>query len=130
MHYIYSTLTCDNAYTIYDLDHKSKDIPKILRKILIKGGCGVATKHLFTPKGIMTQVSDEDLALLEKDSNFINHRDNGFIHVEKRNIDIEKAIKNMAPKDGSAPKTPADYKQSDKSDETTKIYKAKSVGDE
>lgn len=110
--YVYSTLTADNAYAVY-ARNPNQDVPVIERSILIKGGNGVATKHLVTPRGVVTEVNDEDMELLEKDYHFQQHKLNGFITVEKKEIAVDKAIKNMAPKDKSAPKTPADYKKGD-----------------
>lgn len=110
--YIYSTLTADTAYAVY-AGNKNQDLPIIERTILIKGGNGVATKHLVTPRGFVTEVDETDMELLEKDYHFCEHRRLGFITVEKKEISVEKAIKNMAPKDKSAPKTPADYKKGD-----------------
>lgn len=107
--YIYSTLTADNAYAIYE-NNPNADIPVIERKILIKGGANVADrKTLYTPKGVVTQVSDEDLALLEKDYSFQQHVKNGFIKVERHEAPVEKIVADMTPKDKSAPKTPNDF---------------------
>lgn len=110
--YVYSTLTADNAYAVY-AHNPNQDLPVIERSILVKGGNGVATKHLVTPRGVVTEISDDDMELLEKDYHFQEHKRLGFITVEKKEIPVEKAIKNMAPKDKSAPKTPADYKKGD-----------------
>ena len=108
MNYVYSTLTCSTNYAIYE---KTNDLPKLVKKILIVGGKGVATKNLYTPKGIVTEVSDEDLELLEKHYSFIEHKENGFILVEKKNVNLEKVVANMAEKDASAPLTPKDYEK-------------------
>ena len=65
---------------------------------------------LWTPVGYHTEVSDEDLALLEKNATFQLHKKNGFVRVDKKNTDIEKAVADMNRVDGeSSPKTEADF---------------------
>jgi hypothetical protein len=104
--YVYSTLTCDNEYASWI---KNGDQQSIERKVLIKGGHGVMNKHFITPLGVVTDVSDEDLEFLEGIDAFQQHKKNGFITVEKKKIDAEKAAANMKRRDQSAPITPADY---------------------
>jgi hypothetical protein len=134
--YVYSTLTSTNNYAIYKPQPKdSKATPTIQKKISILGGSNVMPMPregmlypiggLVTPRGTVTEVSDEDMELLEKDYHFNEHRKNGFIVVEKKELAPEKVVKNMTPKDGSAPKTPEDYIPSDKSEPGTPIYKEK-----
>ena len=111
--YVYSTITCDTIYAIYrPTDPKS--LPVIERKILIKGGNMIAQDNLFTPQGVVTEVSNEDMEALENDPNFNRHRDRGFLRVEKREVAVKKVVKDMTPKDGSAPKVPGDFKSKGK----------------
>lgn len=122
--YVYSTLTCDNNFAIY-AQNSNKDLPVVERSILIKGGHGIATKQLYTPRGIMTEISDEDMEILLKDYHFKEQVSHGFITYEKRKVEPEKAVANMTEKDGSAPKTPANYEKGENSTESTPVYKAK-----
>ena len=111
-YYLFSTLTFDNLYVIY----KKTDVnanPVIEKKVLIKGGHLMATKSLITPKGIMTEISDEDFEVLKQDYGFIQHEKNGFLKVEKKKMDAEKASISMEQKDGSTPKTPEDFEKSE-----------------
>lgn len=110
--FIYSTLTCDNIIAIY-ADTRPEQHAIVKKKIIIKGGHGVANKALYTPQGVVTEVSDDDYELLQKDYHFNDHVKNGFLKVEKRRMETEKAINDMSPKDGSAPITPADYEKGD-----------------
>ncbi|KAG0013624.1 hypothetical protein BGZ81_000921, partial [Podila clonocystis] len=87
------------------------DLPTAGRSIVIKGGTGIATKELITPYGMVTEVSDEDLALLEEQEAFQRHIERGFIRVERTKIDPEKIAANMASRDGSSPLVPQDFPQ-------------------
>lgn len=122
MFYVYSTLTCDNEFAVY-APSDNRDIPVIHKTILIKGGHGVAGKNLFTPKGVVTEVCDEDMEILNRDVQFLDQMKHGFITVEKKHIAPEKAAENMTDRDGSSPKRPSDYEDSEKgSDSGFKTY--------
>jgi hypothetical protein len=108
MPYVYSTLTCDNIYTNYDNSGSNKDTPVVVRQILIKGGAGIATKHLVTPLGVVTNVTDDDLASLKLNEDFQAHMRNGFIKIDKKKVDVEVAAADMATRDKSAPYVPGD----------------------
>ena len=68
MNFVYSTMTCDNAYTLYERTAGGLSVP--VKEVLIKGGTGLANKYLITPLGVATQVSDEELALLKENPIF------------------------------------------------------------
>lgn len=107
MYYVYSTLGQDNTYTGYRSTH---DLPVAESRILIRGGTGVINKNLVTPHGVLNQVSDADYEVLQKNHDFQRHVKNGFIVVQKQEEKVEKVVKGMQPKDGSAQLTPEDYK--------------------
>lgn len=128
MFYIYSTLTNGTDYAVYS-DSKNQDIPVVRKMISIKGGANLANKVLMTPKGAVTEVSDEEMEMLLKDYHFQNHVKHGHITYEKKEISVDKAVVNMNPKDESAPKTPDDYKNHEVQEDNgagTKTYKSKS----
>lgn len=108
-YYVYSTLTCDNAYTLYE-PTPPEQLSKPKRSILIKGGANVANKHVLTTKGVVTQVSDADMEMLKQNDHFMLHHKNGFIAWEKHKEDPEHVAKDMQEKDASAPKVPEDFK--------------------
>ena len=124
MYYVYSTATCGTDYNIY-AETGNREIAIVKKKITINGGHGVANKNLVTPKGVMTAINDEDMALLEKDPHFKAHRDAGFLSIEKRKVEPEKVAVNMPDKDKSAPLTPKDFEQGEHSDSGMKTYKLK-----
>lgn len=139
MPYIFSTLSNDNAYTFYEdegADKKSvpRGIHKVKRKILIKGGTAVVQsneqKGIYTPYGVMTEVSNEDLNHLlggltvkeimenplEKhvhkgNAVFKKHLKNGFLRIDEKKIDIDKAVADLKKRDASAQKTEKDISE-------------------
>ena len=116
--YVYSTMTSSTAYAVYK-ETNAKDIPVITKKILIEGGSNVVpipSKGIITPRGVVTEVSDDDMALLEKDYHFNEHKKHGYITVEKKAIPVEKAVAAMEPKDAYEEK---------KAEDGIKIYKDK-----
>lgn len=129
MPYVYSTATCSGTYVKYQdvpANSDNKSSPghnKVVKSVTIQGGNGVATRHLITPKGMVTKVSDEDLAFLMQNRSFQRHMDAGFITVDKKKVDPAIKAKDMTEKDGSAPLTPKDFEKGEQSDENTKVYK-------
>lgn len=109
MPYVYSTLTCDNAYVVYS--QGGADLKVKTGQILIKGGTGVANARLITPLGVATKVTAEELKLLEENTVFKLHKENGFIVVQEsgKESDAEKVASDMETRDESAPITPSDY---------------------
>ena len=131
MHYVYSTITCDTSYPEY-VDNTNKDLGVIKKRpdgkpmtVIINGGHGVANKHMFTPRGVVTRVSDEDMEYLKANVNFKRHVAAGFITFEKKEVDVEKRAESMNDKDGSAPLTPKDFQEGENSTKDTKVYKKK-----
>lgn len=74
--------------------------------VLIHGGANVQNRQLWTPKGVMTTVTDEDFALLMKHPDFTGGIDSGFITYSKTKEDPEEIAKGMSGKDNSAQKAP------------------------
>ena len=114
MPYIYSTSTADiNINLFAPAPPSEKDTGKartILKTILIKGGANVLTrKTIATPLGASTKVTDDELESLQKNPIFNKMVKNGFFHVDKKNIKVEKAVKDLNAKDKSAPKVASDF---------------------
>jgi len=99
------------------------DLPFVEKKVTVKGGTGIRAEHngkdngVTTPRGVLTEVNDEDLALLEENPVFKMHKENGFIIVvkeprktiEKATLEMEKVVADMKPKDKSAQKIKEDF---------------------
>ena len=73
----------------------------------------------------MTEISDDDMELLEKDYHFQQHVKNGFINVMKKPGTAEKAVADMEKRDQSAPKTPEDYPRVEGEASSPPVYKEK-----
>ena len=109
MPYVYSTATADINYCDYHPGPATEGSARLKRKVLIKGGANLAPLHgrLITPRGMVTQVSEEELSFLQNNEAFKRHMAAGYMHVDKANKDPDKvAAAGMAPQDGSAPITP------------------------
>lgn len=131
MYYVYSTATCSGCYPIYE-ETGNKDLSVIKKRpdgtpisILIHGGHGVADKFMYTPRGVATKVSDEDMEILLAHPMFLKHMKAGYMSYEKKNVDPEKKAASMKEKDGSYPLTPSDFEESENSTRDNKIYKKK-----
>jgi len=103
MAYVYSTLSCDQGYAIYD---KGVDGTPILNRVIhINGKANITNKVLITPRGVATEVSDSDLETLNKDYHFSEHVKNGFITFDAKKFDADEVSRDMTKQDRSAPKT-------------------------
>jgi hypothetical protein len=115
-HYIYSTHTNPIQYVEYD-PNSGRNHNVIKRRFVVAGGHGLCNKNLVTPQGVVTPVErQEDMDWLLSLDSFNADIKKGFIQVTKKKEEAEKMVqKYMMPKDGSAPKTPKDYKVRDPS---------------
>jgi len=115
-HYIYSTHT--NAVRYVEWDKTSgKNHNVVKRGFVVAGGHGLCNKNLVTPQGVITRVdNDETMDWLNSLDSFKKDITKGFIRVTRKKEESEKMVKrDMNSKDGSAPKTPEDYKVRDSS---------------
>ena len=80
---IYSLASNDVVITKFKKrDPKSVGANSIETAIIIKGGANVRNKHGQTAKHVMTEVSKEDLAILESNSSFKRKVKAGFLFVD------------------------------------------------
>ena len=120
--YIYSTLSCNRIYGSWDKG--AADLPIKGPQVHIKGGANVADGHFITPKGVCTTITENDLAICQKDPVFLRHVKRGFIKVEKREEKAEKVASDMESRDASAPLTPGDYEAKGEKAPTTSTSKS------
>ena len=111
--YVYSTLTNSNRYGPFTVG--GADLPNRPETVEIKGGAGIATKHFMTPYGVLTTITEEQLALCQADPAFQHHVKEGWIIVDTVQRDAENVAVDMAARDGSAPLVPQDV------DEATEV---------
>lgn len=106
--FVYSTITADVSYVEYK-DGPPGGLPIEGRKVTIKGGAGLANKHVITPKGVVTVITTDELAFLMNDDNFKLHLAAGFVQYESQQYDLDAVVADMNHEDGSRPLTEADY---------------------
>jgi hypothetical protein len=109
--YVFSTASTSIGFPEYSTAPKN-GIPQIVRNVVIKGGANVPDiKTLVTPRGIATEVTDDQLAFLMGHKKFQSMVQSGFMTIASDKADMNAALRDMAPKDKSAPKTVDDYKE-------------------
>lgn len=108
MHYIFSTLTCDQLYTPYREGGADMPVPMTERAVLVRGGAGVANDRIVTPRGVMTSVTPEQMATLLEVPAFQDHVKGGFLIVSDSSGDPEKVAADMTGRDNSSPMVPQD----------------------
>lgn len=101
--YVYSTLS---AGQIFDTE---------LGRIEILGGANISNKHLFTPRGVVTRITEEQLSALRKTAIFQSFFQSGFLSVSLTEKKPEKVAKDMEAADKSAQTTPERLKGKGKS---------------
>lgn len=109
--YVYSTLANDQKYTNWTDGGGDIKIPT--SAVLIKGGAGVANDRIVTPMGVVTEIDEDQHAILQQNPGFLDHEKKGFVKVERRQADPEKVAADMDRNDPSAPITPAYYESKD-----------------
>jgi len=112
MPFVLSTLSNAQNYTIYRKTQNKPGVrdqgPRVVvGQVKINGGANIANKALVTPKGVVTEVTADQLKTLEACTSFQKHKDRGFITVLDKDPrhEVEKVAKDMTEKDKSAPLT-------------------------
>jgi len=108
MPYIFSTATNSTTYNVYEKTGNNLNASK--KRITINGGHGRINKSLITPQGVATQVTDEELAVLEANPTFKRHVERGYLRVSKAKADAEKVSSDMTQRDKSAQLVDGDFK--------------------
>ena len=88
--YVYSTVTASIAYQVGD------------KTIVIKGGANVTDKHMWTPRGVATEVTREELDALRKIPSFASREKNGYFSTSQFEKNANKVAGDMAGADKSA----------------------------
>lgn len=88
--YVYSTVTASIAYKVGD------------KTIVIKGGANVTDKHLWTPRGVATEVTREELDALRKIPSFAKREKEGYFSTSQFEKNPDKVAGDMAGADKSA----------------------------
>lgn len=81
----------------------------VVKSVLVKGGAHLASSlgdGLVTPRGVATQITDEEAEFLKTVPLFITHEKNGFVLIDSAQKDADAVAKaNLADNDKSKPKT-------------------------
>jgi hypothetical protein len=109
--FVYSTLT--NSLTIADYIKRDGGVPTKKRQVLINGGANLASKHLITPQGVVTELSNDDYDFVKENKMFQRMVERGFIKVDAKKMDVEKVVADMESRDESAPLVPQDFEDTD-----------------
>lgn len=102
--YVFSTLANDQKYTNWADGGGGTNIET--GSVLIRGGAGVANERIITPLGVSTEIDEDQLEILEKNSDYQRHVKLGFIKTQAKHSDPEKVAADMNRADASAPLTP------------------------
>ena len=108
--HVFCTLAADMVYAAWKKGPDGRAVEQVHEQsVHINGGAGIASKHLVTPRGVHTAISDEQYALLQSNPTFQLHEANGFIKVEDSEADVDKVVADMTARDESAPLVPQDF---------------------
>jgi hypothetical protein len=103
MPYVFSTSSASVDYVMYKPTLKGQhNIPD--KKVTIKGGSNVFN-GMYTPRGVATKVTDDELEFLKNNPVFKQHLDAGFLTISDKEKDPEVVLPDMKFQDASAPKT-------------------------
>lgn len=107
-HYVFSTITNDNCYVGYVV---GRDLHQVAKSVLIKGGANRAdgSRNIFTPNGVMSIVTDEDMNFLLQNDSFLKHIERGFITHTPYKAEADEVAEDMTNRDGSAQMKPEDF---------------------
>lgn len=105
--YVYSTLTADNNYTVYEKG--GADLPVEAGSVLIRGGSNVADRRLHTPRGVVTKISAEQLKALRSNEVFKLHERNGYVTISDKKEDPEVVAADLTTRSPDAPLVDEDF---------------------
>lgn len=88
--YVYSTVTASIAYTVGD------------KIIVIEGGANVTDKHMWTPRGVATEVTKDELEELRKIPSFASREKEGYFSTSQFEKNANRVAGDMAGADKSA----------------------------
>jgi hypothetical protein len=124
--YVFSTITTPVTIVEYT-PYVPNSIPSVVRKFTIQGGANCPDKFMRTPRGIATPITPADYEFLIHNDMFLEHMAGGFVQFGHSENDVERAARDMTPKDRSAPKTTADYRDLPNNTEGRGIRTGRSV---
>lgn len=117
--FVISTLGADTQYNDYT---KAGGVNSLVRSVFVKGGAGVAGDLRLlgvagagqAPRGVKTQVSEEDAAFLANHGIFKEHQERGFVKIINADRDPNTVAQSMSVDEGSRPRTDSDVEKFNK----------------
>ena len=108
MKYIASKLSYDQSFVFY-----TGTAPFAVSKVIVvKGGSNVRDpKTLVMPQGVITELSDEDAALIEADRLYKDFEKNGMMKLVNSKAGAKSAKKDLAEGDAASQLKESDYKK-------------------
>lgn len=89
--------------------------------VIIKGGANIMDRDTMkTPKGVITEVTPEELDFLNQNGAFLRHKKAGFMTIAKDRDDANDIKSATGNKDNSAQLTPQDFKDAGQTPPKTK----------
>lgn len=95
MYHIFSTAANSTEFIKFN-EHGPKGINVFEKSVVINGGAGINRRHVQTPLGVHTTVSDEDYEWLKDDYHFKQKVKDGYITFRKQKVDPEVAAADMS----------------------------------
>jgi hypothetical protein len=123
MYHVYCTAANSTEYNKFN-EHGPKGINVVERSLLIKGGAGINKRHVQTPLGVHTIISDEDYEWLKNDYHFKQQIKDGYIVVKKQKVDSEVVAADMVThnqKTDACPIVPQDFNDKPAGDGLTAV---------
>lgn len=111
MAFVFSTLTADQLYTTYLKPVSDIAPPVVDKQVFINGGANLTNKVLVTPRGAVTEISEEQKKTLLSCPAFLEHKKNGFVTIEDKKADVDDVSANLVARDNSAPLTAFDFEK-------------------
>lgn len=117
-YFVYSTLSTSMTYANYRNSATAEnDMPQIESRVEIKGGAGVSKAgidRVYTPRGVVTEVTADELRQLHQNELFKRHLANRYITVDEMEVHPEVAVaKGMNQRDNSSQIVPEDFIDAD-----------------
>lgn len=123
-HYVFSTLAAAVSYTGYAAP-LGDSLPQVAMSVVVNGGAGVANKRtLDTPRGVVTEVTEEEAKFLAGHPVFQIHLKNGYVQISDAKADGDEAAADLTGRDESAPLVDEDFSDNDAQPQGNKAGKA------
>ena len=110
MPYVYSTSSNDQLYRVYGKPAVDGQPSPVEHEVFVKGKANIADKHFWTPRGVVTEITNEQKDILLSCPAFCDHVQAGYMTIEEKKADsVESVAAALQGRDESAPLTDNDF---------------------